>query len=186
MQIINPAVRRAAELFTDGVITDNVLTSVAAMRGLPLYVERDAVPETYTQDIVWESADTLRASIAEAEQMAAQSKRYAERDPHAINGAITAQRRVEHLKSRLSRLITGDKGTAPDMAEILRMSGLAGEIMQVAMLFRVGAADGLTQQAAFRKFAEIARRVGKKEFTLQEVYDQADGAGGVPYHGEAA
>jgi hypothetical protein len=39
MQIINPAVRSAAELYTDGKITDRTLADVAAMKGLPLYVE---------------------------------------------------------------------------------------------------------------------------------------------------
>ncbi|MFT8246607.1 hypothetical protein [Roseomonas sp. BN140053] len=35
---LNPAVLAAAELFTDGALTDTVLANVAAMRGLPLHV----------------------------------------------------------------------------------------------------------------------------------------------------
>ena len=42
MQTINPAVYAEASLFTDGAITDAVLANVAAMRGLPLYVETPA------------------------------------------------------------------------------------------------------------------------------------------------
>jgi hypothetical protein len=42
MQIINPAVRSAAELYTDGKVSDQTLANVAAMNGLPLYVDRPA------------------------------------------------------------------------------------------------------------------------------------------------
>lgn len=37
---LNPAVSAAAELFTDGQVTDAVLQGVAAMQGLPLLIER--------------------------------------------------------------------------------------------------------------------------------------------------
>ena len=39
MQIINPAVRAAAELFTDGAVTPSILADVAAQECLPLYIE---------------------------------------------------------------------------------------------------------------------------------------------------
>lgn len=42
MQIINPAVQSAAEQFTDGKVTDQTLANVAAMNGLPLYIDRPA------------------------------------------------------------------------------------------------------------------------------------------------
>lgn len=41
---INPEVYRAAEYFTDGEITLQILRDVAAMEGLPLYVERKVEP----------------------------------------------------------------------------------------------------------------------------------------------
>ncbi|MFC0389495.1 hypothetical protein [Muricoccus vinaceus] len=41
---LNPAVTAAAELFTDGRLTDAVLQNVATMRGLPLFIETGAVP----------------------------------------------------------------------------------------------------------------------------------------------
>ncbi|WP_424140340.1 hypothetical protein [Roseomonas chloroacetimidivorans] len=41
---INPAVFTQAELFTDGRISDEVLRSVASMRGLPLLIEPGAAP----------------------------------------------------------------------------------------------------------------------------------------------
>ena len=41
---LNPAVSRAAELFTDGQVTDSILRSVASMRGLPLFIEPGAAP----------------------------------------------------------------------------------------------------------------------------------------------
>ena len=41
---LNPAVTAAAELFTDGQLTDSILRSVATMRGLPLFIEPGAAP----------------------------------------------------------------------------------------------------------------------------------------------
>ena len=41
---LNPAVAAAAELFTDGRLTDAVLQNVATMRGLLLFIEPGAVP----------------------------------------------------------------------------------------------------------------------------------------------
>jgi len=41
---LNPAVTAAAELFTDGRLTDAVLQNVATMRGLLLFIEPGAVP----------------------------------------------------------------------------------------------------------------------------------------------
>ncbi|WP_043838357.1 hypothetical protein [Muricoccus aerilatus] len=41
---LNPAVASAAELFTDGRVTDAVLQGIASMRGLPLYIEPGAAP----------------------------------------------------------------------------------------------------------------------------------------------
>jgi hypothetical protein len=41
---LNPAVASAAELFTDGQVTDAILRGVASMRGLPLLIEADAAP----------------------------------------------------------------------------------------------------------------------------------------------
>jgi hypothetical protein len=38
---VNPAVREAAELFTDGEVTPDILASVAAMNGLPLYADQE-------------------------------------------------------------------------------------------------------------------------------------------------
>ncbi|TPG45685.1 hypothetical protein EAH89_26140 [Roseomonas nepalensis] len=37
---LNPAVVREADLFTDGLVTDQILRSVAEMRSLPLLIER--------------------------------------------------------------------------------------------------------------------------------------------------
>jgi hypothetical protein len=44
MQTINSAGYAEASLMTDGRITDDLLADVAAMRGLPLYVERALAP----------------------------------------------------------------------------------------------------------------------------------------------
>ena len=41
---LNPAVARAAELFTDDQVTDAILRGVASMRGLPLLIEPGAAP----------------------------------------------------------------------------------------------------------------------------------------------
>lgn len=43
--LVNPEVYRAAEYFTDGEITDQVLRDVAAMERLELYVVRKEVVE---------------------------------------------------------------------------------------------------------------------------------------------
>jgi hypothetical protein len=42
---LNPAVASAAELFTDGQVTDAILRGVASMRGLPLLIEAGAAPD---------------------------------------------------------------------------------------------------------------------------------------------
>lgn len=47
---INPAVHAAAELFTDGRITDHLLADVAAMHRLPLYIEVAPIPQPDATD----------------------------------------------------------------------------------------------------------------------------------------
>lgn len=55
---LNPTVASAAELFTDGRVTDAILQGIASMHGLPLYIEPGAVP-TVTE----RAAATERALI---------------------------------------------------------------------------------------------------------------------------
>ncbi|HEY8612365.1 MAG TPA: hypothetical protein VIL69_13865 [Roseomonas sp.] len=60
---LNPAVAREADLFTDGLVTDAILRSVAVMRGRPLLIEAGAAPSA-----------TERAEAAERELVGAMSQ----------------------------------------------------------------------------------------------------------------
>lgn len=79
---INPAVLSEAERFTDGPITDQVLRDVAAMKRLPLYIDR------------------LPPTPPGAEEMAINSFHMAE--------AAAQNRRAEYVKARM-RLAAANK-----------------------------------------------------------------------------
>jgi hypothetical protein len=61
--MINPAVRERAALQTDGRITDKTLRDVAAMHGLPMYVDD---PPSERQSAI-EHAAKMERRLAEAE-----------------------------------------------------------------------------------------------------------------------
>lgn len=68
MPPINPAVYAEASLFTDGAITDAVLANVAAMRGLPLYIETPAPQPPSPADIAFARVASAERALDRAER----------------------------------------------------------------------------------------------------------------------
>jgi hypothetical protein len=60
--LLNPAVSRAAELFTDGRISESLLRGVASMRGLPLLIEAGAAPTS--AEVLAQAEDVMVGATA--------------------------------------------------------------------------------------------------------------------------
>ena len=106
---INPAVIAAAELFTDGALTDAVLAGVASMKGLPLFVtvQADAGPS---------AADRAATVLAEADaELRASVRRY----NNALDDLRAANRRTA------PPLYRGAKPTARALSTVRRMQSQA-------------------------------------------------------------
>lgn len=90
---INPAVSAAAELFTDGRITDQLLADVAAMHRLPLHIATVADPGPTDLDLAFSAVSGAVAFVARARRDYIAARRrlaYAnKRQPH-----LTAEARA--------------------------------------------------------------------------------------------
>ena len=104
--MVNPAVSEAADLFTDGAVTGAVLASVAAMRGLPLYIERTIPqPPTPTDRALAALASAERAlDRAERDYVVAVSRiraanKAAGRNPSGFLRALAADQRADAFRA---------------------------------------------------------------------------------------
>jgi hypothetical protein len=59
---LNPAVSRAAEMMTDGRLSDAILRDVATMRGLPLLIEPGAAPTS--AEVLLQAQDAMMGATA--------------------------------------------------------------------------------------------------------------------------